>query len=125
MPYSFYTTYTCKCGATYKSNHYKEPDGCPACRRKHHAKRGLQNYRKRKAEGRYVNSKKRDPAYDGHLKGAPPSVYTSTSVIHLRYEHALCQGGCGKVTDIINGYCSLCRGNGANEAQCANSECIK
>lgn len=105
MPYTFYTTYTCKCGAKYKSTHYKEPDGCPDCRKTHH--------------------KHRDKAYDGVLLGAPPSVYTSTCVIHIRREYALCKGVCGQVRDLINGYCDVCRGNGVNEPQCDNATMIR
>lgn len=109
MPYTFYATYTCKCGNTYKSNHWKEPDNCPACR-------------KSKSIG--THHKGRDVSYDGNQSGAPPSVYASTCTIHLRYARATCQG-CRQVRDLINGYCELCRGNCANEAQCSNATLIK
>lgn len=124
MPWSVAIKYIATiCGHEVWSSHYKAPDRCHECEKKHHAKRMLDNYRKRRAEGRDT-SQKRDKAYDGAHLGAPESVYASLAVIHLRYEVGACQS-CRKVTDLINGYCALCRGNGANEQQCINPKGIK
>lgn len=123
MPYAFLVDYICpKCGKPFQSTHYKRPDRCPTCRKIHRAKRSLINYRKRVAEGR-IPSKKRDSAYDGVRLGGDPSVYSPTCIIHLRREVGQCHG-CHKVKDLINGYCELCRGNCANEAQCHDASGI-
>jgi predicted amidophosphoribosyltransferase len=124
MPYTCLIDYACPvCKKQFQSTHYKPPERCPECRRKHRAKRSLANYHKRFAEGTH-HTKDRDTAYDGVQLGAPPSVYASTCVIHLRREVAPCQC-CGNVRELINGYCEMCRGNGANEAQCANATRIR
>lgn len=124
MPWTFSQKYVCPvCDSEFWSTHYKQPDRCPDCRKAHLRERILANYHQRRAEGRDT-SQKRDRAYDGKHKGAPESVYASLSVIHLRYEVASCRS-CRKVTDIINGFCSLCRGNGANEQQCVDPREIK
>lgn len=125
MPYAVATVYTCPiCGIAFSSTHYKRPARCPACRKIHRAERSLINYRKRKAAGRPYGVK-RDVSYDGNARnGAPESVYASTCVIHLRREVAQCQC-CQNVTDLINGYCAMCRANGANEWQCLNAEVLK
>jgi hypothetical protein len=117
MPWSVAVDYICPdCGKPFQSTHYRRPARCPVCKKAYRAKRSLINYHQRKAEGRAYD-KKRDPAYDDVQLGAPPSVYASGCVIHLRREVAACRC-CRKVTDIINGYCEVCRSNGANEAQC-------
>lgn len=68
--------------------------------------------------------KQRDTAYDpGARLGAPASVYSSQCAIPLIREHAACVC-CGKVTDITNHYCPVCRANGANEWQCMNPDTI-
>src|SRR5512136_206136 len=124
MPWTVLIDYVCPvCKKPFQSTHYKCPERCPACRKAHRAARSLINYHQRRDEGR-AYSKTRDPAYDGTHLGAPSSVYASTCVIHLRHEVAACQC-CGRVTDIINGYCDVCRGNGANEPQCDNAVKIK
>jgi len=120
MPYSVLIDYVCPvCHKPFQSTHYKQPERCPACRKIYRAKQSLKNYRKRMREGR-ASSKKRDPAYDGVRMGGLPSVYASGCVIHIRREVAACQF-CHTVTDLINGYCAICRGNGANEGQCDNA----
>lgn len=125
MPWTFSQKYVCPvCGASFLSTHYKRPDRCPDCRKARRRERILANYYQRRAEGRDPSQKKRDRAYDGNRLGAPESVYASLSVIHLRYEVAACRS-CRKVTNIINGFCSLCRGNGANEQQCTDPREIK
>ncbi len=126
MPWSFPVEYTCQtCHKAFWSTHYKQPSGCPECRRIKRSAQILANYHQRRAEGRQSNHHGgRDPSYDGTRMGAPPSVYSSSCVIHLRREVARCQC-CGKVTDIVNGYCALCRGVGANEQQCDNAEGIR
>lgn len=63
-----------------------------------------------------------DPGYADTDKAQ--SVYSDTCAITLRYEHAACKS-CGIVQDILNGYCPLCRGAGANERQCLRPEAIR
>lgn len=64
--------------------------------------------------------KHRDTSYDGGARlGAPESVYSPQCIIAIRREVAACRC-CGKVTEIVNGYCAVCRANGANEGQCMN-----
>lgn len=123
MPWSTLIDYVCpKCGEPFQSTHWECPERCPKCRKEHRAKRSLINYYKRKEEGRSY-SKVRDTAYDGVRIGPDPSVYSPTCIIHLRREVAACRC-CGRVTDIINGYCDVCRVNGANEAQCHDASGI-
>lgn len=124
MPRSGAIKYICPiCGSGFRSTYYKRPDRCPACRKAYWRKKHLENYHQRRAEG-HDTRQKRDKSYDGAHLGAPESVYASLAVIHLRYEIGACQS-CRKVTDLINGYCDLCRGNGANETQCINPSQIK
>lgn len=124
MPWSVSINYICpECGKQFQSTHYKRPDRCPACKKIHRAKRSLINYHKRKEEGRESDHKRRDIAYDGVRVGPVPSVYSSACVIHLRREVGRCHS-CHKVTDLINNYCELCRGNCANEAQCHDASGI-
>lgn len=124
MPWSVPRQYICPiCGIGFRTTYYKQPQRCPACRKAYRRKKLLENYHQRRAEGRDT-SQKRDRSYDGAHLGAPESVYASLAVIHLRYEIGACQS-CRKVTDLINGYCDLCRGNGANEKQCLNPSRIK
>ena len=124
MPWSVLIAYTCPiCGASFESTHYKRPARCPDCRKAHRAKRSLINYHKRMEEGRQCE-KRRDPSYDGAHKGAPESVYSDQCAIPLIREYAAC-AYCGKVTDIINHYCALCRANGANEWQCEHPWSIR
>lgn len=123
MPYSVLVNYICpKCGNPFQSTHYKCPDRCPVCRKIHRAKRSLINYYKRVEEGRQP-SKTRDAAYDGVRVGPAPSVYSPTCIIHLKREVAKCRC-CGNVCELINGYCPICRGNCANEAQCHDASGI-
>lgn len=124
MPWTVYIKYTCPvCRKPFQSTHYKCPERCPSCRKKHRAAMSPRNYHKRQAAGKHTDTR-RDVAYDGNQLGAPPSVYSASCVIHLRREHATCRG-CGLVRDLINDYCAMCRGNGANEDQCDNATRIK
>jgi DNA-directed RNA polymerase subunit RPC12/RpoP len=124
MPYSIQISYICPiCGKSFLSTHYKRPERCPICRRSHRSKQALINYYKRKEQGRAYD-KRRESGYDNIRCGAPESVYAPTCSIHLKREYAACQC-CGTVTDIINGYCDVCRCCGANEAQCINAERIR
>lgn len=124
MPWSTPIDYVCpKCHKPFQSTHYRQPERCPACRKIHRAKRSLINYYRRMAEGRESDHKRRDISYDGVRVGPAPSVYSSGCVIHLRREVAACRG-CRQVRDLINGYCELCRGVGANEAQCHDASGI-
>lgn len=124
MPLTYSVDYICpECLRPFSSTHWKRPDRCPACRKARRARKSLENYYKRMAAG-YGTSKKRDRAYDGTRLGAPESVYAPLSVIKIKREIAACRS-CRKVTHILNGYCELCRGNCANEAQCLNPKKIK
>jgi hypothetical protein len=74
-----------------------------------------------------THHKDRDGSYDkGAHYGAPETIYTTFggAGLVIKREVAACHA-CGKVTDLINNYCAVCRGNCANEAQCLNPRTIR
>lgn len=120
--------FTCvECGATFYSRAYNAKR-CDNCKDTHRKARTLENYHKRRAvlivERR--ERKTRDLAYDERRGlGAPESVYSSMCSIHIKRSVGRCAGGCQRVTNLVNGFCEVCRANGANESQVMNPSRIR
>jgi hypothetical protein len=65
----------------------------------------------------------RPKEYDAYQRGTQASVYSAQCSIPLVRSFDVCTC-CQHETELVNGYCDICRSMGANERECLNPRLI-